>query len=141
SSAMRRALGSCSAISRVAASPTSRLSCTCFDRNAGSCRSWGVSEGGEKFAHLLLNNMVSVSVFDDYQGISSLAGLQLQGVATIVNHEHHDYFSFMQFRGINPEKLPVKLNMISIKPSKVELLHHSLKTDGYSIRQIYRYPN
>ncbi len=43
-----------------------------------------LSEGGEKFAHLLANPRVSVAVYDPFVSMSSLFGLQLTGRAALV---------------------------------------------------------
>ena len=38
-----------------------------------------LSEGGEKFANLLLNNKVSLAVYEGYTGMNNLAGMQITG--------------------------------------------------------------
>ena len=43
-----------------------------------------LSEGGEKFAHLLANPRVSVAVYDPFVSMTSLFGLQLTGRAALV---------------------------------------------------------
>ncbi|MDV3426036.1 MAG: pyridoxamine 5'-phosphate oxidase family protein, partial [Bacillota bacterium] len=43
------------------------------------------SEGGEKFAHLLLSDKVCISIYDNYTGFNKLNGMQIKGKAEILD--------------------------------------------------------
>ena len=45
---------------------------------------WMFSEGGEKFLGLEQNKNVCLAIFDKYAGFAKLKGMQVQGVAEIV---------------------------------------------------------
>ncbi len=102
-----------------------------------------LSEGGEKFANLLLNPVVSIAVYDPYQGMSRLAGLQLTGEATIVDPTSLEYQQVLDMKGISPGRiasLPIMLNVIKIRLEKAELLRSQFQQLGYDMKQIYYFP-
>ena len=97
-----------------------------------------LSEGGEKFAHLLLNPRVSVAVYDAYSGFSRLCGLQISGVAQIVPAQCEEYYEALLLKGLNREqlkKLPVTLHVIRIDLETCEFLCSDLAKDGCEIKQ------
>ncbi|MEA5040470.1 MAG: flavodoxin domain-containing protein [Clostridiaceae bacterium] len=96
------------------------------------------SEGGEKFAHILVNPQVSVAVYDSYAGFQKLGGLQITGTAEIIRRESEEYAKAAAKKGINPEKLkalPAALNMFKVCPESCEFLSSKLGRDGYEVRQ------
>ncbi len=97
------------------------------------------SEGGEKFANLLLNPRVSVSVYDSYEGFDKLGGLQLTGEAVLIEEDHPDYEPILLFRGFSAEKfsrLSVQMNIIRIRIEKAEFLWSGFLKHGYEVRQV-----
>lgn len=97
------------------------------------------SEGGEKFANILLNPKVSVSVYDAYQGFSKLGGLQITGMADLVSDRHPDYEQILIAKGFSVNKfsqLPVQMNLIRIRIQKAEFLWSGFAQQGHAIKQI-----
>jgi hypothetical protein len=98
-----------------------------------------LSEGGEKFAGILLNSRVSLAVYDDYQGMDKLAGMQIAGRATLVGPRDQEYQDVLRLEGHSPEKiaaLPFALNMIRIEMDRVEFLNADFKKMGQDVRQV-----
>ncbi|NLF83108.1 MAG: pyridoxamine 5'-phosphate oxidase [Candidatus Gastranaerophilales bacterium] len=96
------------------------------------------SEGGEKFANLLLNPKASVSVYDPYEGFDKLAGLQITGEAELIKDDHPDYEQIFVSKGFSVEKfscLPVQMNVIRIRIEKAEFLWSGFSKRGYAVRQ------
>lgn len=102
-----------------------------------------LSEGGEKFANIMLNDRVSVAVYDPYESMRDVAGIQLTGRAGFVEAGSDEYSDVLRQRGISPStisSLPVRLHMIKIVLERAELLCARLKSRGYEITQIYDFP-
>lgn len=97
-----------------------------------------LTEGGEKFANLLMNKSVSLAIHDPYQGMASLAGMQISGNCEIIPRENHEYEDVMDLKGIKLsaiETLPVNMNVIKIYLEKTEFLYWKFREDGYDARQ------
>jgi menaquinone-dependent protoporphyrinogen IX oxidase len=100
-----------------------------------------LSEGGEKFANLLLNKNVSVSIYEDFNGMNNLKGMQITGKASLVMDDD-EFKRVLEFKGLNVnfiKSMPVNMNLVKIEPEKVEFLNSQFKTDGYDAKQIYNY--
>ena len=101
-----------------------------------------LTEGGEKFAKLLLNKNVSVSVYEDFNGMNNLKGMQITGHALLIDDNNEEFNSVLEFKGLNVEfikSMPIKMNMVKIVPDKIEFLNSQFKNDGYDAKQIYNY--
>ena len=101
-----------------------------------------LSEGGEKFANLLLNEDVSVAIYEDYTGMNNLQGIQITGKATIIEENGEEYNHVLKLKGLNVDviqSLSVNMNMIKIAMEKVEFLNSKFKMDGADAKQIYNY--
>ena len=101
-----------------------------------------LTEGGEKFAKLLLNKNVSVSVYEDFNGMNNLKGMQITGHALLIDDNNQEFNSVLEFKGLNVEfikSMPIKMNMVKIVPDKIEFLNSQFKNDGYDAKQIYNY--
>ncbi|MHC1747272.1 MAG: pyridoxamine 5'-phosphate oxidase family protein [Cellulosilyticaceae bacterium] len=98
-----------------------------------------VSEGGEKFANILMHSNVSIAIYESYNGMNNLAGMQLSGEAEIIEYDSDDYREFMKMKGISIDKLPVILNLIKVKLVDAEILWSEFKNMGYDIKQYYKY--
>lgn len=102
-----------------------------------------ISEGGEKFAHLLVNPHVSVAVYDPYEGMDKLAGLQLLGRAEVVPEGADSYLRALGWRGMDTEAvaaMPFTLNLIRVHVERAELLWSGFADLGYDRRQVYVFP-
>lgn len=101
-----------------------------------------ISEGGEKFANIMLNKNVSLSIFDPYSGMNNLGGMQISGKAFVIENGSEEYEKILGYKGISIKKineLPFSLNLIKIIPEKVEFLSSIFKSKGYSTKQIFIY--
>lgn len=97
-----------------------------------------LSEGGEKFANLLLNNQVSVAVYEDYTTMNHLAGMQISGEASLVE-DKDEYQEIISMKGLNLDfvkNLPFNMNIIRIKVKKIEFLYSKFAQWGYKTKQI-----
>lgn len=100
-----------------------------------------LTEGGEKFANLLLNKNVSISIYEEFNGMDNLRGMQITGHAVLIE-DKEEYNSLLDFKGLKSEfikSMPIKMNMIKIIPNKIEFLNSQFKKNGYSAKQIYDY--
>lgn len=96
------------------------------------------TEGGEKFAHILVNPHVSVAVYDNYAGFQKLGGLQISGTAEIICSGSKEYIKVASVKGLDTaklKKLPVALNMIKVNLNSCEVLSSEIGRDGYEVRQ------
>jgi len=101
-----------------------------------------LTEGGEKFANLLMNKNVSLAINDPYHGMASLAGMQITGNCEIIPKESSEYGEVMDLKGIKMsaiEALPVDMNVLKIGLEKVEFLYWKFREDGYDTRQILNF--
>lgn len=96
-----------------------------------------ISEGGEKFANIILNKYVSISICDPYKGMSELGGMQISGTASIIDPGDGKYKEMFEAKGINAEKLPFLLNLIEVKLGDVEFLWSKFRDIGCDIKQHY----
>ena len=99
------------------------------------------SEGGEKFANLLLNENVSLAIYDAYTDMEHLAGMQITGVAELVA-DFVEYKKIIELKGLKMDfihKLKVDLNLIRVQIEKLEFINSKFKDKGYQIRQILKF--
>lgn len=98
-----------------------------------------LSEGGEKYANILINPKVSVSIFDSYINMQELGGMQISGIANIIEIGSREYISVLEKKGLNYDKiikLPIALNLIKIEIYKIEFLWSEFAKSGYDTKQI-----
>jgi len=96
------------------------------------------TEGGEKFAHILVNPQVSVAVYDNYAGFKKLGGLQITGTAEIIDEHSEEYMYIASRKGLTASQLhtlPVVLRMIKVHPHTCEILSSEIGREGYDARQ------
>lgn len=99
---------------------------------------WIFSEGGEKFYALEKNKNVCLVIFDKYEGFGKLKGMQVTGLASIVEPFSQEYVQAADFRKIPLkvlEKMPHPMNLIKIKPKKIEFVNSDFKKEGADSRQ------
>lgn len=98
-----------------------------------------LSEGGEKFANLILNKNVSLCIYNEYKGMNELAGMQILGEAELIEIGSDEYISILQKKGLDPNKIStmsISLNMIKITIKKIEFLWSEFAKWGYDIKQV-----
>ena len=96
------------------------------------------SEGGLKFKALKNNKNVSLAIFDGYGGFGKLKGLQVQGVASLIEPFSEEYIKLLDYKKIPVEgmkKLPKPMNLIKVVPVSYDLLDSELKQEGVDSRQ------
>ena len=101
-----------------------------------------LSEGGEKFANILLNPQVSVAIFNEFQGMNQLRGMQITGIAELIETGSKEYLDFLSLRNLKYEqvlKLPVVLHLIRIRICKMEFLWSGFQDMGVDIKQIHSF--
>ena len=99
---------------------------------------WIFSEGGEKFYALEKNKNVCLVIFNKYEGFGKLKGMQVTGLASIVEPFSQEYVQAADFRKIPLkalEKMLHPMNLIKIKPKKIEFVNSDFKKDGADSRQ------
>ena len=101
-----------------------------------------ITEGGKKYANLLINNHVSIASYDNLVNWSSLAGIQLSGLAELVDYGSEKYLDIIRLKKLKPEKIlamPVRINVIQVKLLKAEYLNARFKPLGYAVRQFFTF--
>jgi len=99
------------------------------------------SEGGQKFANILLNENVSVAIYDDYTDMEHLAGMQITGIASLVA-DFEEYQRVVELKGLNMDfiqQLSMDLKLIRVQIEKVEFINSKFKDKGYQVRQILKF--
>ncbi|WDV46357.1 flavodoxin domain-containing protein [Clostridiaceae bacterium M8S5] len=117
----------------------SRVRSTPVEYNYDNKNLYIITEGGEKFANILQNGNVTVSIYDSYTSLSKLAGMQIEGKALLVEHMSDEYFNVLKLKKIEKkqlEKIPVILNVLRIEMTKIEFLYSKFKEEGYDIGQV-----
>lgn len=101
-----------------------------------------ITEGGEKFSKILLNNKVSIAIYEPYKSMSDLSAIQISGVCSLVKRDSQEYYDVFAFRGLKKEaidKIPVFMNLLKVKIDKIETLLSSFKNKGYDARQVIKF--
>ena len=99
---------------------------------------WMFSEGGEKFVGLEKNPNVCIAIFDKYAGFGSLKGLQVMGVASIVEPFSAEYNAHAAVKKIPLaalQKLNPPMNLIKVQSVSADFLNSDFKKDGFDSRQ------
>lgn len=99
---------------------------------------WLFSEGGEKFIALEKNKNVCLAIYEKYGGFAGIKGMQVMGVAEIVDPFSPEYVAAAEFKKIPLDvlkKLPEPMALIKITPQRIDFLNSDFKKDGYSSRQ------
>jgi general stress protein 26 len=99
---------------------------------------WMFSEGGEKFISLESNKNVCLAIFDKYNGFGTLKGMQVMGVAEVVEPFAEEYIRAANFKKIPIEalkKLPEAMNLIKVTPTRIDFLNTEFNQNHYSSRQ------
>lgn len=98
-----------------------------------------VSEGGEKFANILLNKSVALSIYNSFEGMDKLESIQISGEAELIPIGSKDYKEIMKGKGIKYNKLPFNLNMFKVKAVEAEILWSGFSIKGYDVKQYFKF--
>ncbi|HMF31178.1 MAG TPA: pyridoxamine 5'-phosphate oxidase family protein [Candidatus Lokiarchaeia archaeon] len=100
-----------------------------------------LSEGGVKFANILLNSEVSISIYDPYHGMGNLGGLQLTGTAQIVDPACEEYQETIDRRGLTKQlaRLDFTMNLIKVTFTRAEFLYSKFQQMGFGAKQSFNY--
>jgi uncharacterized protein YhbP (UPF0306 family) len=112
--------------------------CTPIEYNYVDGAFYMFSEGGLKFRALRDNKNVCLAIFEPYSGFGTLKGMQVSGVAEIIEPFSDEYNKLLAFKKIPVEtmkKLPQPMNLIKVEPYVIDYLDSDLKKEGYSSRQ------
>lgn len=116
--------------------------CTPIEYNYLEDCFWLFSEGGLKFKALKNNKNVCLAIYDEYAGFGKLGGMQVTGIAEVVEPWSEEYVKLLEFKKLSIEamkKLPFTMNLIKVKPSVIDILDSSLKKEGVNSRQQYQF--
>lgn len=98
-----------------------------------------LSEGGEKYANLLMNPNVSIGIYDAYKSMSELSGMQITGIAELIEIGSDEYIDVLKINNLqidNIISLPVSLNLIKINIKKIEFLWSDFAKLKVDLKQI-----
>ncbi|QOX61873.1 pyridoxamine 5'-phosphate oxidase family protein [Anoxybacterium hadale] len=112
--------------------------CTPIEYNYKDRKFWLLSEGGLKFHALENNKNVCLAIFDSFAGFGQLGGMQVSGIAEIVEPWTDEYLDLLAFRKIpveNMKRLPTTMYMIKITPVRIDFLCSEFQKSGFDIRQ------
>lgn len=99
-----------------------------------------ITEGGLKFKGILQNKNVSVGIYDNYETMGNVRGMQITGNAENVPLFSEEYNKVVENKGIKlnvVENLPINLYVIKIIPAKFEFLNSDFKKNGFDSKQKY----
>ena len=112
--------------------------CTPIEYNYKGGIFWMLSEGGQKFRALEGNKNVCLSIYDAYTGFNQLAGMQITGIAELVEPWSAEYMDLLALKKIPAEKLkklPHTMHLIKITPTSIDFLWSEFKKMGFGSRQ------
>ena len=96
------------------------------------------SEGGLKFMGLRENKNVGIAIFEPYEGLSNIKGLQAQGIAEIIEPFSDEYLKVLEYKNISAEaikKIPHPMNLIKVVVKNYDYRDSDLKKEGFGCRQ------
>ncbi len=99
-----------------------------------------MSEGGEKFARMVLQPEVSLALADRYTGFATLRGTQVTGNARLLEEGDPRVLAMVTRKGISREQiaaLPCRMNFFLVEPTRIEHIDaEAAKAAGYDARQV-----
>ena len=112
--------------------------CTPIEYSYHAGAFWMLSEGGLKFFTLERNQNVCLAIYDPYDGFGKLNGMQVTGMAEIVEPFCNEYLKAVTFKKIPLEalkKLPSPMHLIKITPKHIDFLNSAFGEQGFCARQ------
>ncbi|ADL51099.1 flavodoxin domain-containing protein [Clostridium cellulovorans] len=101
---------------------------------------YSVTEGGEKFSNLIVNNEVALTVYDKFTSYDKRRGIQITGKAFLIPINSEEYKAILMEKNIE-EKENISfcgsMHILKIKPEKAEFLNYEFEQEGYDIKQVY----
>ena len=98
-----------------------------------------LTEGGRKIENIGKNPRVSVAIHTQFTGWDSSAGVQITGTAEIGRAGSAIFAegeaAYARRKGATT-KLPAMLNVVKIRPQRIEMLDLRLRARGYDVRQV-----
>lgn len=99
---------------------------------------WMFSEGGKKFIGLQKNPHVCLAIYDRYEGFGKLHGMQVMGLAELMEPFSEAYNAHAAWKKIPLEtlrKLPSPMHLIRVRPVRIDCLFSEFKDLGCAPRQ------
>lgn len=99
---------------------------------------WIFTEGGKKFVGLEQNPNVCLAIFDKYNGFGTLHGMQITGMAEVVEPFSQRYNAHAAYKKIPLEalkKLSSPMHLLCVRPRRIEYLCSDFKEQGCASRQ------
>lgn len=99
---------------------------------------WMFSEGGKKFIGLEKNPHVCLAIYDKYEGFGKLHGMQVMGLAELVEPFSPRYNAHAAYKKISLDvlrKLPTPMHLICVRPTHIDCLFSNFKKLGCAPRQ------
>lgn len=99
---------------------------------------WMFSEGGKKFVGLRTNPRVCLAIYDRYEGFGSLHGLQVMGIAEMIEPFSPRYNAHAAWKKISQtflRGLSHPMYLICVRPTRMDCLFSDFKELGYAPRQ------
>ena len=105
---------------------------------------WMFSEGGQKFIGLQKNPHVCLAIYDRYEGFGKLHGMQVMGLAELVEPFSELYSAHAARKQISLEflrRLPSPMHLIRVRPTRMDCLFSDFKELGCAPRQTLFWDN
>lgn len=99
---------------------------------------WFFSEGGLKFKALKDNKNVCLAIYEESSDFGSLHGMQIYGVAQVVEHFTSEYNKLLEYKKIPLDavkKMEEPINLIKVVPKEIDFLNSDFKKNGFDSRQ------
>ncbi|SHH69474.1 Pyridoxamine 5'-phosphate oxidase [Butyrivibrio fibrisolvens DSM 3071] len=99
---------------------------------------WLFSEGGLKFRALKENKNVCLAIYEENPDFGCLHGMQIYGVAEVIEHFSDDYNKLLEYKKIPLDavkKMEEPINLIKVVPKEIDFLNSDFKKNGFDSRQ------
>jgi nitroimidazol reductase NimA-like FMN-containing flavoprotein (pyridoxamine 5'-phosphate oxidase superfamily) len=104
-----------------------------------------IGEPGIKLRNIMINPNVSIGIFQEFTNWNSVKGAQISGKAKVISRnnaaELEEGLAAYQWEKtagqLGVKKFPETVELIKVKPTKIELIDMSFKVKGYSPRQTF----
>lgn len=114
------------------------IRCTPIEYSYHEDAFWMFSEGGQKFVGLETNKNVCLAIYDKYNGFGTLKGMQISGIAELIEPFSEEYIKAAEYKKIPItalKKLPNVMHLIKIIPNRIDFLNSDFKKEGCDSRQ------